>query len=294
LVVMASYSENPAAAVFVGNLPWTTKEDELAQYMQTAGTVASVEVMTHADTGRSKGWALVKFSTPDEARFAIDHFNEREFQGRNLNVRLDRSDVEKLGGVTVFVGNLPWSCKDQHLNELFGAFNPLDVHVKTFQTGKSRGFGIVRVADDATAQQAILTLNGHLLDGRNIEVREDRPRADGAAPAPRRKNARAPAPKPPQASAEPIIRQPIEPSTTLYVSNLSWQSTDDDLFQHVASVAGVTPDSAKVQYIEKTTRSKGWGLVVCKSLEDAQRARDSLNKSELDGRTISVRFDAKN
>lgn len=283
---MASYA-NSATTVFVGNLPWATSQEELTLYMQGAGNVVSTEVMTHADSGRSKGWALVHFSTPDEAQFAINHFHDKEFQDRNLNVRLDRSNVEQLGGVTIFVGNLPWSCKDEQLAQLFAAFNPLDVHVKTFQSGKSRGFGIVRLPDDGSAQEAISKLNGLLVDDRNIEVREDRPRpVDAAPPAPRRPNTR-------RTRNPSVDKAPADPSTTLYVSNLSWQSTNDDLFQHFVSAAGVTPDSATVQYLGKTSRSKGWGLVVCNSVEDAQRAKDSLDKSELDGRTIAVRFDAK-
>lgn len=285
-VTMASYSNAAATTLFVANLPWTTKEEDLREYMQTAGTVVRVEVQTHADTGRSKGWALVEFATADMAQFAIQQFHEKDFQGRNLNIRLDRSGLESLGGVTLFVGNLPWSCKDAELQTLFAQYRPLDAHVKTFHSGKSRGFGIVRLADDATAQQAIGALNGYEMDGRNIEVREERPRPEpGTAPARRAQKPRAPA-----AAAAPQQAAVEEPSTTLYVSNLSWSSTDDDLFQHFSS-AGAIPDSAKVQYNEKTSRSRGWGLVVFKTVDDAERARASLNKSELDGRPISVRFD---
>lgn len=100
---------------------------------------------------------------------------------------------------------------DDQLRGLFAAFSPFDAHVKTFQSGdsrclcrvprpppnlavllflnepthrplpsphlgKSRGFGIVRFVDGEQAQQAINALNGMDVEGRPIEVREDRPR----------------------------------------------------------------------------------------------------------------------
>jgi len=169
---MAAYAGGSVAGsntLFVGNLAWATTDDDLREFMQTAGTVMSVQVQTHADTGRSKGWALVEYATPDEANFAIQQFNGKEFNGRDLNIRVDRSEIEKLGGVSLFVGNLPWSVKDAELRTLFAAFNPFDAHVKTFQSGRSRGFGLVRVADEVTARQAIESLSGHTIEDRAIE-----------------------------------------------------------------------------------------------------------------------------
>lgn len=43
--------------VVVSNLAWTTDEHELGAVLGQAGTVSSVEIQRHADTGRSKGWA---------------------------------------------------------------------------------------------------------------------------------------------------------------------------------------------------------------------------------------------
>mmetsp|Transcript_47359 Transcript_47359/g.60827 ORF Transcript_47359/g.60827 Transcript_47359/m.60827 type:complete len:156 (+) Transcript_47359:477-944(+) len=82
------------------------------------------------------------------------------------------------------------------------------------------------------------------------------------------------------------------PNLNLYVNNLNWNSTDDDLFQHFCS-AGVTPTSAKVQMNQTNGRSRGWGLVSYNSIEDAERALKQLNKTILDERKISVRFDVK-
>ena len=42
--------------VFVGNLAWSTNEDNLRAFASSVGPVLSVQIQTHADTGRSKGW----------------------------------------------------------------------------------------------------------------------------------------------------------------------------------------------------------------------------------------------
>lgn len=159
-------------------------------------------------------------------------------------------------------------------------------------------------------------MNGFEIDGRAIEVREDRPvekslrapgqnaRTGGRGIRAARTGASAPAlttgladhsafkPATSATTVAAMAAATTAPSSTLYVNNLNWNSTDDDLFQHFCT-AGVTPTSAKVQMNDTNGRSKGWGLVGFLSVEDAQRAMIQLNKSVLDERKISVRFDAK-
>jgi len=258
--------------------------------MSSAGSVVSCEVQCHADTGRSKGWALVKFATPNEAQFAISRFDQQEFNDRQLSVRMDRAVFEDAGGSVVFVGNLPWSTTDSELRSVFEAYNPIDVHVKTTTSGKSRGFALLRFLAADKASAAVEGAHGTELGGRVLEVRLDRPPEErtGAANNDSKQTGGGgggrggrDGPK-----AEP------EPTDTLFVNNLNWNSTDDDLFQHFCS-AGATPTSAKVQMSDSNGRSKGWGLVMYASVADADRALTQLNKTFLDERKISVRFDAK-
>lgn len=277
--------------LFVGNLSWATTNEELSEFMANYGTVASCQVQAHADTGRSKGWALVTYTTAEECTYTIQQTNGQEFNGRNLNVRQDRSQMEELSGFPVFVGNLPWSTTSEDLSDLFRDFGPFDVHVKTTMAGRSRGFAILRFESLEVAQQATAAMNGHELEGRSIEVREDRqtggqvPNNSGGARG-GRKN---------QSSNENGQQgvgeeEELPPSMTLFVTNLDWKSTDDDLFQHF-SQAGSTPISATVQKNESTHRSKGWGLVTYNTTDEADAARIQLNSTDLDSRKIRIRFD---
>jgi len=76
--------------LFVGNLPFDTTSDQLSELFARAGSVQSATVMNDRATGRSRGFGFVEMSTEDEARKAVDEFNGKEFQGRNLNVDVAR------------------------------------------------------------------------------------------------------------------------------------------------------------------------------------------------------------
>lgn len=80
----------------------------------------------------------------------------------------------------LFVGSLPWAVDDQKLQELFASFGQVlsATVLKDRETGRSRGFGFVEMADDAAADEAVDKLNGSDLDGRKIVVNVARPRED--------------------------------------------------------------------------------------------------------------------
>ena len=76
----------------------------------------------------------------------------------------------------IYVGNLPWRATDAQLTQLFGAHGEVtDARIVTDrETGRSRGFGFVTMADADAAQNAIRALNGYSLEGRSLVVNEAR------------------------------------------------------------------------------------------------------------------------
>ena len=80
----------------------------------------------------------------------------------------------------VYVGNLPFSMGDDDLKGLFeahGTVNSANVVVDR-ETGRSRGFGFVEMADDETARSAIEALAEHVEGGRPLVVNEARPKTN--------------------------------------------------------------------------------------------------------------------
>jgi len=80
-------------------------------------------------------------------------------------------------GNKLYVGNLPYSVRDEDLNQAFSAFgsvNSAKVMMER-ETGRSKGFGFVEMGSDAEAQSAIQGMNGQSLGGRSLVVNEARP-----------------------------------------------------------------------------------------------------------------------
>lgn len=79
----------------------------------------------------------------------------------------------------LYVGNLPFSTTNAELNDMFASYGEVtsaDV-ITDRETGRSRGFGFVEMADDA-AKRAIEELDGSDVGGRRLTVNEARPRTD--------------------------------------------------------------------------------------------------------------------
>ena len=81
----------------------------------------------------------------------------------------------------LYVGNLPFETSDQDLGDLFATVGTVDSVnlVRDQATGRARGFAFVEMASDEDAQKAITQLNNHSLGGRNLTVKEARPKASG-------------------------------------------------------------------------------------------------------------------
>jgi RNA recognition motif-containing protein len=80
--------------VYVGNLPFRTTEEELANLFQQVGPVESVTIITDRETGRSKGFGFVEMSGEDADK-AIAQFNGMDFGGRPLTVNEARPLVKR-------------------------------------------------------------------------------------------------------------------------------------------------------------------------------------------------------
>jgi cold-inducible RNA-binding protein len=75
-------------------------------------------------------------------------------------------------------------------------------------------------------------------------------------------------------------------ATKLFVGSLAWATNDDSLNAHFAAIGPVV--SARVVTDRETGRSRGFGFVEYENNDDAKKAIDQLNNSDLDGRQITV------
>lgn len=80
--------------IYVGNLSFSTTEEELTSLFEQIGSIESVSIITDRDTGRSKGFGFVSMND-EEAEKAIAAFNGKDFGGRALTVNEARPMVKK-------------------------------------------------------------------------------------------------------------------------------------------------------------------------------------------------------
>jgi len=88
--------------LYVGNLPYSVRDQELEQAFAAFGTVASAKVMMERDSNRSKGFGFVEMGSDAEAQAAIQGMHDQPMAGRNLVVNearpLESRPPRTLGG----------------------------------------------------------------------------------------------------------------------------------------------------------------------------------------------------
>lgn len=72
--------------LYVGNLNYRTEEDALSEAFGEFGEVASVNIITDRETGRSRGFGFVEMADDDAAKAAIEGLNGKEVEGRTLKI----------------------------------------------------------------------------------------------------------------------------------------------------------------------------------------------------------------
>ncbi|KAJ8751639.1 hypothetical protein K2173_025795 [Erythroxylum novogranatense] len=204
-------SFSPELKLFVGNLPFSVDNSQLATLFTNDGNVEMVEVIYDKITGRSIGFGFVTMSTAEEVDIAAQQFNGYVISfitcicfsiidASNFNNLRDALRVNsgpppqressfsrgpRTGGTSnaenrIYVGNLSWGVDNSALESLFNEQGKV-VEAKVVydrDSGRLRGFGFVTYSSTEEVNNAIETLNGVELDGREIRVSvaESRPR----------------------------------------------------------------------------------------------------------------------
>ena len=79
-------TENERMNIYVGNLSFDARDDDLKTAFEEFGTVESAKIITDRYTGRSRGFGFVEMPNDDEGKAAIDGMNGKEHMGRPLKV----------------------------------------------------------------------------------------------------------------------------------------------------------------------------------------------------------------
>ena len=84
--------------IYVGNMSYDTTEEELRLACEAFGKVESINIIKDKFSGQSKGFAFVEIASKTDGQAAIDGLNDKELNGRSLNVNEARPRTENSGG----------------------------------------------------------------------------------------------------------------------------------------------------------------------------------------------------
>lgn len=84
------------STVFIGNLPFSTTEDELRNLFEKFGSIVKIHIPTNRETGQPRGFAFLEFSTEDAAQSALAN-DGTDVNGRNMKVSIALGKKESTG-----------------------------------------------------------------------------------------------------------------------------------------------------------------------------------------------------
>lgn len=179
-------------SIFVGRLSWNVDNDWLAQEFAECGEVESAHVQMDRNTGRSRGFGYVHFTTAEAVEKALA-LNGKEIDGRPVNIDTSSNSDKKASfekrakafgdtpsppSAVLFVGNLSFGVNEDTLWETFGEYGDIkSVRVPTDrETERPKGFAYVEFSEVGAAKKAYEALQGYELDGRSVRLDFSRPR----------------------------------------------------------------------------------------------------------------------
>lgn len=279
--------------------------------LNIAGEVVRADVLT-LPSGRSKGCGIVEYSTSEEAQKAIEQLSNVDLNGRPVFVREDREAEAKTGApkfshehkprvnaggsggepAQVYVTNIPFNSNWRELKDLFRIAGDV-IRCDIFEShGRSKGTGVVLFQTVSDANNAINKLNGYHFKGRPLEVRMDKfynPNASSRYGSSGKFTKPSFTP-PPAKTNSPFTEGATgngPMSDTVFVSNLPWATTDQDLYELFQSVGKVK--QAEIKY-DHTGRSSGAGVVKFDTPASAQIAIEKLTAYVYGKRPLSLSF----
>jgi RNA recognition motif-containing protein len=251
-------AENKKFQIIVKNLPFHTSWQKLKDLFNETCPVEHADIVKKG----SSIVGIVTFSSEDKVEEAVITYDNFSWEGKEIRVYRAGEEEEdgpvQVNSTSLYVGNLPFTYGWQELKDLFRSTKGDVVHADVFKDyqGRSKGYGIVQMKSVEDAVRAIEDLNGFEIEGRKLEVREDR-----------------------NSSKE---------GCQLHVGNLKYEERWQSLKEHFSQAGNVVHADV---VLDNTGRSKGFGTVLMSTPEEATKAIEMFNETDFNGRTIQVKLD---
>ncbi|XP_051113839.1 polyadenylate-binding protein RBP47B' isoform X2 [Andrographis paniculata] len=255
--------------LWIGDLPYWADENYLRGWFSSAAEVLSTKVIRNKITGQPEGYGFVEFASHQVAESILQSYNGAQIPGTELTFRLNwaSSGEKRLDAGpehSIFVGDLAPDVTDYLLQETFRV-NYQSVRgakvVTDPNTGRSKGYGFVKFADEMERNRAMVEMNGAYCSTRPMRINAAIPKK--TTPGVQQQYATAAA----AVYTPPVQTIPVENdmnNTTVYVGNLDPNVTEEELRQ-------IFVQFGEIVYA-KIPASKGCGFVQFTARTSAEEA----------------------
>ncbi|RZB48630.1 Polyadenylate-binding protein 7 isoform E [Glycine soja] len=252
------------ASLYVGDLHPDVSDSHLVDAFSEFKSLASVRVCKDSSTGKSLCYGYLNFVSPQDAIRAIELKNNSTLNGKAMRVMWSRRDPDarKSAIGNLFVKNLPESIDNAGLQDIFKKYgNILSSKVVTSEDGKSKGYGFVQFESEESSKVAIEKLNGYTVADKELYVGKFVKKSDRILPGP---DAR---------------------YTNLYMKNLDLDVSEATLQEKFSSFGKIV---SLVIAKDNNGMSKGFGFVNYDNPDDAKKAMEAMNGSQLGSKILYV------
>ncbi|KAJ8543799.1 hypothetical protein K7X08_025417 [Anisodus acutangulus] len=275
--------------LWIGDLPYWADESYLHSWFATTAEVLSIKVIRNKITGQPEGYGFVEFSSHTVAEQILQSYNGTQIPGTELTFRLnwasfgigERRDAGPEH--SIFVGDLAPDVTDYLLQETFRTQYPSVRGAKVVtdpNTGRSKGYGFVKFADETERNRSMTEMNGMYCSTRPMRISAATPKKSNTV---QQQFAVAKAVYPPAIYPPTMQSIPVDndlTNTTVYVGNLDPNLTEEEMRQ-------VFLQFGEIVYV-KIPASKGCGFVQFAARSSAEEAIQRMQGAVVGQQVVRV------
>nr|CCA25956.1 Poly(U)bindingsplicing factor PUF60 putative [Albugo laibachii Nc14] len=180
-----------AKRLYVGNLYYELKEDDIRNVFAPFGAIHSIDLSMEPGTGRSKGFCFLEFNDVLAAESAVQVLNGSTMANRAIKVgrphrgnqnpkdseaavNIGKEAIRNVPTKCVYIGGVRTELNSRHIESIFAPFGEIKhcvmTAVSSSESGVHRGYGFIEFGDEICAMNAIQHMNGFELAGQTLKV----------------------------------------------------------------------------------------------------------------------------
>ncbi|XP_010536077.1 PREDICTED: polyadenylate-binding protein RBP47B' isoform X2 [Tarenaya hassleriana] len=282
--------------LWIGDLQYWVEDNYLTSCFSHTGELVSVKIIRNKITGQPEGYGFIEFVSHAAAERILQMYNGTQMPGTDQTFRLNWASfgsgqkVDTGPDHSIFVGDLAPDVTDYLLQETFRVLYPSVRGAKVVtdpSTGRSKGYGFVKFADESERNRAMSEMNGVYCSTRPMRISAATPKKNIGLQqqyAPKVYPVPVPVPAPVPAYATPPA-QVLPPEndvncTTISIANLDANVGEEDLKKAFASFG-------EIIYV-KIPATKGYGYVQFKTRPSAEEAIQKMQGQMIGQQAVRI------